>query len=409
LHRRRRRRSPLHVLTSGASALERGRRLAEALAGAWRAPAPPWQPSPAELSAVVPLLLAAGCGALGWWRLRAGSGLTPPPDGPAEPLHAAYRMHALQGAIHEQQISRVVPVLREAGVEPLLVKGWAATPLYPEPGLRPYGDIDLLVRPEQHTVAREALVAGAPAPVDLHCGLADLDDHELEDVFARSRLVSLRDVDVRVPSAEDHLRLLCLHALRHGVSRALWLCDIAAALEGRPPAFDWDRLLAGNPRRSEAVVAALGLARAVLGAEPGTTPVAVRAERLPRWLVPATLRQWGKGSGLREPMGSFLRHPRGALTELRKHWPNPIEGTMGVGAPWNAWPRLPFQVTHVLVRAARFARGLPAFLYPAAPRDSSSKRQPSSSRCSRLWARGAPAPGSPGTNLNCPRSHARKA
>ena len=349
--------------SSRASALERGGRLADALAGAWRASAPPWQPSSAELTAVVPLLLAAGCGALGWWRLRrAGSGLTPPPDGPAEPLHAAYRVHALQGAIHEQQISRVVSLLREAGVEPLLVKGWAATRFYPEPGLRPYGDIDLLVRPEQHALAREALVAGAPAPVDLPRGLADLDDHEMEDVFARSRLVSLCDVDVRIPSSEDHLRLLCLHALRHGVSRALWLCDIAAALEARPSVFDWDRLLAGDPRRSEAVVVALGLARAVLGAEPGTTPVASRAERLPPWLVPATLRQWGKGSGLREPMGSFLRHPRGAFAELRKHWPNPIEGTMGVGAPWNAWPRLPFQLTHVLVRGARFARGLPTFL-----------------------------------------------
>ncbi len=285
-----------------------------------------------------------------------------PPEGPAESLHAAYRMHALQGAVHEQQISLVVPLLREAGVEALLAKGWAATRLYPEPGLRPYGDLDLFVRPEQHTVARQALVAGAPAPVDLHRGLADLDDHELEDVFARSRLVSLCDVEVRIPSAEDHLRLLCLHALRHGFSRALWLCDIAAALETRPADFDWDRLLAGDRRRSEAVVAALGLARAVLGAEPGTTPITARVQRLPPWLIPATLRQWGKGSGLREPMSSFLRRPRGALAELRKHWPNPIEGTMGVGAPWNAWPRLPFQLAHALLRAVRFARSLPAFL-----------------------------------------------
>jgi len=256
----------------------------------------------------------------------------------------------------------VVPLLREAGVEPLLVKGWAAALLYPEPGLRPYGDIDLLVRPEQHTVAREALVAGARAPVDLHRGLADLDDHELEDVFARSRHVPLGKVEIRIPSAEDHLRLLCLHAFRHGLSRAVWLCDIAAALESRATDFDWGRLLTGDRRRSEAVVAALGLARAMLAAELGPTPLAARAERLPRWLVPATLRQWGKGSGLREPMGSFLRRPRGALAELRKHWPNPIEGTMGVGAPWNAWPRLPFQLAHVLVRGVRFARGLPAFL-----------------------------------------------
>lgn len=41
--------------------------------------------------------------------------------------------------------------------------------------------------------------------------------------------------------------------------------------------------------------------------------------------------------------------------------------------------------------------------------DSSSSRQPSSSRCSTLWARGSPSPGSPGVNLKLPFVQARKA
>ena len=42
-------------------------------------------------------------------------------------------------------------------------------------------------------------------------------------------------------------------------------------------------------------------------------------------------------------------------------------------------------------------------------RDSSRRRQPSSRRCSTLWASGSPLPGSPGVNLKLPFSHARKA
>jgi hypothetical protein len=35
-------------------------------------------------------------------------------------------------------------------------------------------------------------------------------------------------------------------------------------------------------------------------------------------------------------------------------WPNPIEASFAVGAPCNAWPRLPFQIADFLQRPARF-------------------------------------------------------
>jgi hypothetical protein len=257
-------------------------------------------------------------------------------------------------------------VLRGAGVEPLLAKGWAAARCYPEPGLRPYGDIDLFVRAAQLDAARAALRAagGPPLPVDLHPGFEDLDPAEEEGVFARARLVALGATAVRIAGPEDHLRIVALHALRHGVARALWLCDVAAGLEAFPAGGDGALVLGRGGRRAAAVRAALGLAHRLLGAHlPG---FAADEERraLPGWVETAVLRQWGRGSGWREPMGSFLRRPRGAFGELVRHWPNPIEATMGVRAPWNAWPRLPFQLAHAGLRAARFARGLPALLAP---------------------------------------------
>ena len=141
-------------------------------------------------------------------------------------------MHTLQNARQERRIVKAITLLRSAGVEPLLVKGWAVARLYPEHGLRPYGDIDLCVRPEQYAVALAAL--GAPeaetAMVDLHNGLPWLHRPSLDDVYERSQLVPLSDVDVRILGPEDHLRYICIHMLQHGAHRALWLWVVSLDL-----------------------------------------------------------------------------------------------------------------------------------------------------------------------------------
>ena len=140
-----------------------------ALAGAWRPAPPPLPLSAGELAQVTPLLLKTGAGALGWWRVRS-SELRDSPA--AEQRHQAYRLHTILAAHHEGQLKQVVHVLRSAGVEPLLAKGWAVGRPYPEPGLRPYGDIDLCVQPEQYPAAMAALTQPGVAglPVDLPAG-----------------------------------------------------------------------------------------------------------------------------------------------------------------------------------------------------------------------------------------------
>jgi len=119
-------------------------------------------------------------------------------------------------------------MLRQAAVEPLLVKGWAAAALYPDLGLRPFGDIDLLIRPRELETARTALRVEATRDclVDLHLRFSELKGRSIDDLFARSRLVALERGQVRVLAAEDHLALLAIHLLKHGAWRPLWLCDV---------------------------------------------------------------------------------------------------------------------------------------------------------------------------------------
>lgn len=307
-----------------------------------------------------PLLLQTGAAGLAWWRIR------PSPlasNRALDELHQAYRLIALQAAVHELRVARAFAALRAARVEAVLAKGWAMARLYPDPGLRPYGDIDLYVRHEQHAAALEALEDPQGEGIDLHRGFAELDDRRPDELVARSRVETLQGVEVRVFGPEDHIRLVALHMLRHGVLRPLWLCDVALALESRPLDFDWHAFASGSRRRSAWVRSAFGLAHALLGARLDGVPMAEGAARLPRWLVPAVLRQWSlfvPPHGSRAPMAASLGHPAAFLRGLLLRWPNPVEATVGVGGPFNGLPRLPFQIGDCLLRTAQFTRRLVA-------------------------------------------------
>jgi hypothetical protein len=336
------------------------RLLAAALSGAWRAAPPEPRLSAEELARVVPPLVASGAGALAWWKIRRTASASAPA---AAALREAYRFQTIRAAVHEHEVARVFLLLEAAGLDALLVKGWAAARLYPEAGLRPLGDVDVCVRPSQLALAGEVL-KDSGAWVDLHASFGEDERRDFDELFERARVFRVGDAAVRVPCAEDHLRLLCLHLLRHGAWRPLWLCDVAAALEARPDDFDWSRFEGRDPKRARWVACALGLARELLGARVGGTPRA--SERLPRWLVPAVLAEWSRpyapaqGTARhRAPMAHYLRRPAGALRDLRNRWPGPVAATVRVGGPFNGLPRLPFQLGHGLARAAHFLARLP--------------------------------------------------
>lgn len=330
---------------------EVGAATASALAGAWRPAPPPLGAPPA--GAVVDRLLNTGAAGLAWWRLRLSDAVHTPA---ARAFRQAYRLHVLQSALHEQHIEAVFTGFRAAGVEPVLVKGWAAARRYPEAGLRPFGDIDLCVHPDQLAPAT-ALTASRGWLVDLHGGFPDLAGRYFDEVLGRSRLVRLGGADVRIQSPEDHLRHLCLHLLRHGAWRPLWLCDVAAAAEAAGDGFDWDLCVRGRRRDARAVLCAVGLAGRLLGAQLPNPSVARQATRLPAWLVPAVLRQWGTPYTryTDRPLASCLTgSPRELMRALRRRWPNPVEATANTGAPFNGLPRLPVQLADCVGRLARF-------------------------------------------------------
>ncbi len=344
------------------SSLNPGRLIAKVLAGSWRQFLTPTEISGAELDIVTPMLLASGAGALGWKRVSNSNLRTAPP---ALELEQAYRLHALQSSIHERDLENALTLLRSAGVEPILVKGWAVARLYPDAGLRPYGDLDLCVAAKQYHAAKAALekYVNKSYQVDLHRGFKTLDHKSWDELWPRTHLVKLGDLEVRVLCPEDHLRVLCFHFLREGAWRPLWLCDIAVALETRRPDFDWDLFTGYQARRRKWFACAIALADQLLGANLDGVPATIRAGPLPSWFLPSVLKEWELRSMSHRhttPMNTAWRRPTQALKleSLRSHWPNPIEATIGVNGPFNEMPRLPFQLGNCAVRTIEFLRRL---------------------------------------------------
>jgi len=340
--------------------LNAGVTVARILGGAWRAEPPPPDFGTRELEAVERQLFASGAAALAWWRVRGDPALRDTPVGAR--LHDAYRLHALHARLHEDQLVRVVAALNEAGIDPLLLKGWDAAGLYPERALRPYGDIDLWVRTGERPAAVAAL-SRLEDGRDVEVGEdTEIEFREIEfrgksvdEVFAASHRLPLGDGEVGVMCAEDRLRAIAVHFLKHGGWRPLWLCDVAAAAEMREEAFDWGRCLTGDRVIAGWVSAALALAGRLLGADMRGVPAMVDP---PRWLVRSVLRRWAepwpvKHNAVKEPLSS-LAHPVAVARGLGSRWADPVSATVELGRSVGRVKPVHLQVLYQTQRLARY-------------------------------------------------------
>ena len=251
-------------------------------------------------------------------------------------------------------------------IEPILIKGWSIGRRYAEKGLRPYGDLDLIVSPSDYAKARKALTTHdrPPVPVDLHTdghGMHELADRTVAELFERSHRVELRGTEIRLLAPEDELRLLALHGLKHGICRPLMLCDVAVALESLPAAFDWLLCMGGDEWHSEGVRCALGLARELLGVSLNDVPDPWKEAPLPSWIIPAALNAWGAEEHYLhvpdplEQLGDF----RGLAKAVRLRWASPIEVTYRREVPWDNRSRRPSQWADFVSRSLGVLSRLP--------------------------------------------------
>src|ERR1700730_6104304 len=182
-------------------------------------------------------------------------------------LDNSYRYQVLEHAVREHEIRLAFTVLRAINIEPILLKGWSVGRFYRDPDARRAGDIDLLVRDDESSIAADAL-REQELNVDWHklSGLK-AEFAEPKDVVLRSQLVPLLDTQIRILCPEDNLHFVAIHMLRHGGWSPVWLADVAALLASRGPDFDWDTCLGSDSVQAGWVLSALVLAHQVLGAD----------------------------------------------------------------------------------------------------------------------------------------------
>ncbi|HAF12880.1 MAG TPA: hypothetical protein DHU55_09470 [Blastocatellia bacterium] len=350
-------------------ATRKGKLVAQVLSGAWRkSDFPALVVSERELDEVTPSLCKSGVAALSWHRISR-SQLQNSPS--AEVLHQAYRLQSLQSEIQEQKIEKVFRLLRQASVEAILVKGWAAAGLYTQRDLRPYGDIDICVGSKQFDAAKQALSVpeAYDCSIDLHKHFSELEERTTEELFARSSMVNLGREQIRILCPEDHLALLCIHLLKHGAWRPLWLCDISAALETLAPNFDWEIFLGSDRQRASWIACAIGLAHRLLGAKIETLPLEPGLTEVPGWLVQNVLYHWSRlVPGDHLPMQAAplmvgnLREGRHIFKAIVERWPDPITATFNLEGQFNNFPRWPYQFVDFIRIASNYLMHLPAKL-----------------------------------------------
>ena len=317
----------------------RGRLVARLLRGAWRA-APDPRDEPADLADLEPILVRSGTAPLAWHALRSNSAT-------AERLHDVWRISRLQATTGRRRAEAAIAFFERHGIRALLIKGWAVARLYPDPALRPYTDTDVAVGREQFDRARQLRteMSAEYGPVDVHGLPEEWKDRNWEELLERAE-----KSEVLVPSAEDHLRLLAVHAMKHGIFRPLWLCDLGLAVESRGAGFDWTRFCSGDRWLTECALLALRLAGSLLGANLEGSPAATLPP--PRWAEWAVLKEWGNPD--RWPHGHAMigetlrKQPWSLPRELWRRWPGAVEATYNLRAPWNRMPRFPLQFAEVI-------------------------------------------------------------
>jgi hypothetical protein len=184
---------------------------------------------------------------------------------------AAERQHLLAGAA----LREIVGAFGRARIETILLKGPAlAAEYYADPALRPYTDLDVLVRRRDREAAMKILAQlgyvhgspgrslayelehapaayfvstdGARLPVDLHwdCvahpGGGRATDLVADELWSRAVAAPAWGDAARVLAVEDLLVYLAAHlAIHHALAGTLWQLDVALVLARHGAALDW--------------------------------------------------------------------------------------------------------------------------------------------------------------------------
>lgn len=263
------------------------------------------------------------------------------------------KWHLLISKKNERQIADAFKLFREQGIEPLLIKGWAAARYYPPDKPRFFGDTDIAVSAEDYE--RAATLIRTPAfdfiAIDLHKELRALDTIPWDDIIAHSELIETEFGTIRVPCAEDHLRILCVHWLTDGGAYKNKLWDIYYLISNRGNDFSWKRALGSiSETRQQWIKSTIAITHKYLGLDVESLPFADEVKTVEPWLTRAIEKEWATDVRLL-PIHTVLSDPKRVWQQIRKRIPpNPIQSTVEMEGRFDARTRIFYQIGNYFQR-----------------------------------------------------------
>ncbi|MGB9595638.1 MAG: nucleotidyltransferase family protein [Candidatus Poribacteria bacterium] len=198
-------------------------------------------------------------------------------------LEKHYALSKRQYQIAKNAIQNVIELLNKGGIQPLVTRGISIADLvYPDPVMRLFSDIDLVVSSKEYLQAVDILSIfqkcdeikccttfiinpddkeNSKIYIDLH-GFCKTEHKDLSekiigrsygsgttDFYDRSKLADSPIGKIRTLSENDLLQYLCLHWTKHlikGGANLIGLCDIAFLIYKYNEYLDWDEIVRQN-------------------------------------------------------------------------------------------------------------------------------------------------------------------
>lgn len=197
------------------------------------------------------------------------------PEDILDRLRNHFRRNNVRNLFLTGELLRLLNVFGAQGITAVPYKGPALTAsVYGNLALREFSDLDILVRLQDISKAKEVLTSvgyeahyrltsaqeaaflrsqcehpftrdDGKITVELHWGIAEKHFFPLdaECLWGRLDLIPLGGDTVLNLSPEDMLLALCVHGSRHAWERLGWICDIAELIRAHPN-IEWKRVMA---------------------------------------------------------------------------------------------------------------------------------------------------------------------
>lgn len=188
-----------------------------------------------------------------------------------ERIRGSVRKTVMLQAIKTHEFLQLNEKLREAGCEPIVVKGIVCRSLYPQPDLRPSSDEDILIPEAQFADCCRVLrrfgmdtdtpedkwpqtfevpfrKKDSPLFLEVHKSLFSPDSEAYghwNGFFENARERAVRQADVLTLSDTDHLFYLLCHAFKHFIHSGFGVrqvCDIVLYANARGHLVDWQQV-----------------------------------------------------------------------------------------------------------------------------------------------------------------------